>query len=163
MTNPVRKMTAVEAAWLAAVIDGEGSIGLYVKGRRNTSKSNKHIGRTVVVQMGNTHRGFVERMREIIGCGITVHRCKEQPSRKGRLPMFKFSLEGSERCRSVLVQVFPYLIIKKDKAAAILRELEERPFGRWRGPQREAARKAAAEKTRSSWQARRRSISGSVA
>ena len=44
----------VEAAWLAAVIDGEGSNGLYDYGRE---------GRRIQIQLGNTHEGFVARFR----------------------------------------------------------------------------------------------------
>jgi hypothetical protein len=55
----VRSLSEVEAAWLAGVIDGEGSIGLY------RSKD----GRYTQVQMSNTSEAFVKRFREVIGCG----------------------------------------------------------------------------------------------
>jgi hypothetical protein len=101
--------------------------------------------------MSNTNRAFVARMREVIGAGNAIHRCKEQPNRKGKLPMYKFVIAGSARCKRVLEQVLPFLIIKKDKAVSIILEIETKPFGRWNGEGRAAAVHAAAQKTRASW------------
>jgi len=145
----VRTFSVAEAAWLAGVIDGEGTIGLYQKTRRDNNHSVR-LGRTVVVQMSNTHRGFVERMRDIIGCGGTIRRRLFHTSHKGRKPMFKYSLEGSARCAEVLRQIEPYLIIKRERAQAILREIAVRPFGRWKGDCR-AAKRATGKRTRAMW------------
>lgn len=120
--NPVRTFTDVEAAWLAGVIDGEGSIGLY---------HFKGDGRRVVIQMGNTNERFVREMRRIIGAGSRIRRYKFHSSHKGRKPMFCYCLKGSLRCYRVLRQIEPFLIIKKKKASQIMREVEKIPFGRW--------------------------------
>src|SRR5579885_3051243 len=61
----IRQFTTAEAAWLAAVIDGEGSFGLYNYGKE---------GRRVMIQMGNTNKSFVEEMRRVIGCGSSIRR-----------------------------------------------------------------------------------------
>lgn len=122
MKRPVRKFTPVEASWLAGVIDGEGSIGLYDYGRE---------GRRVLVQMGNTNRRFVLRVKQIIGCGSNVRRHKFDSSHKGRKPMHYYVLKGSIRCYFVLKQILPYLIIKKRRAEKILKEIKNLPFGRW--------------------------------
>jgi hypothetical protein len=137
----VRTMSKVEASWLAGVVDGEGSIGLYSYGRE---------GRRVQVQMGNTHCGFVERFRAVIGCGSTVTRHEFHGTHKGRKPMFHCTVKGSARCYKVLKQIIPYLIIKREKAEAIVRELEEKPFGRWANATPEA-RARAADVGRSTW------------
>jgi hypothetical protein len=137
----VRKLTKVEAAWLAGVIDGEGSIGLYDYGRE---------GRRVQIQMGNTSEAFVQRFREIIGCGSTVFRVEHGAGHKGRKPMFHFTLKGSERCYQILKQVLPYLIIKREVAAAIIKELEDKPFGRWANATEESRREAS-KRAKTSW------------
>lgn len=49
----IRTFSPVEAAWLAGVIDGEGSIGLY-----DCADS-----RVAVVQLGNTNKKFICRGR----------------------------------------------------------------------------------------------------
>lgn len=118
----IRKLKKWEAAWLAGVIDGEGSIGLYDYGKE---------GRRVLIQMSNTDERFVQRMRDVIGCGSQVNRSRMHESHKGRKVMYLYSLKGSSRCYWILKQVLPHLIIKKHKARAIIKELEKRPFGRW--------------------------------
>ena len=118
----VRTLSRVEAAWMAAVIDGEGSIGIYDYGRE---------GRRIQVQLGNTSEAFVARFRELIGCGSTVFRVAFSKSHKGRQPMYHFTLKGSARCYKLRTQVEPFLIIKRELAQKILRECEQKPFGRW--------------------------------
>lgn len=56
----IRKFKKVEASWLAGVIDGEGSIGLYDYGKE---------GRRVCIQISNVDKYFVAEVRRIIGCG----------------------------------------------------------------------------------------------
>ena len=134
----IRKFTPTEAAWLAGVVDGEGSIGLYDYGRE---------GKRVQIQMGNTNKAFVEEMKRIIGgIGSTVYRTKFSKGGKephiGRKPMFHYTLKGSLRCYFVLKQVIPYLIIKKEKAQSIINKLENEPFGRWKNTTVEAKRRA---------------------
>lgn len=145
----VRSFSDTEAAWLAAVVDGEGSIGLYKKRRRKNGK--EYLGRTVVIQMSNTNRSFVQRMADVIGCGSTVLRIINfGRHHKGRQPIFKYSLEGSERCRRVLEQIVEHLIVKRKKAEAILTELSVRPFGRW-ARHCKKAKETAAACTRATW------------
>jgi hypothetical protein len=129
----IRKFTPTEAAWLAAVIDGEGSIGLYDYGKS---------GRMVQIQMGNTSELFVAEMKRIIGGGSSILRVKFAPSHKGRKPMYHYTLKGSSRCYWVLKQVVKYLIIKKQKALSIMKELESKPFGRWANATKEGREKA---------------------
>jgi hypothetical protein len=137
----IRKFTQVEAAWLAAAIDGEGSFGLYDYGRE---------GRRVLIQMGNTNEAFVGEMRRIIGCGSSIYRTKFAASHKGRKPIYHYVLKGSARCYWVLKQLVPYLIIKKEKASKIIRNLELKPFGRWANATK-ASRKRASRTAIKSW------------
>lgn len=60
----IRKLKKWEAAWLAGVIDSDGSIGLYDYGRE---------GRRVQIQVANICEVFLERVREVIGCGSNVN------------------------------------------------------------------------------------------
>jgi len=118
----INKLKPWQASWLAGVIDGEGSIGLYDYGRE---------GRRVCIQFSNTNKEFIEEARKIIGCGTKVNRTNIHKSHKGRKPMYVYSLKGSNRCYWILKQIITYLIIKKQKALNIINELEEKPFGRW--------------------------------
>lgn len=138
----INKLKPWQASWLAGVIDGEGSIGLYDFGRE---------GRRVEIQMSNTNKEFVDKMRKVIGCGSQVKRTNIHKTHKGRKPMYHYSLKGSNRCYCVLKQIIPYLVIKKQKAREIIRELEEKPFGRWANATKEY-RDIASEKTREGWE-----------
>ena len=123
-----------EAAWLAGMIDGEGSVGLYDYGRE---------GRRVQIQMANSEKKLVDRFREVIGCGSTVFRTNIHKSHKGRKPSYW-----------VLKQLIPFLIAKKDKASVIINELEEKPFGRWASATKEA-RLAQSERMKIIWRYRK--------
>ena len=138
----INNLKSWQASWLAGVIDGEGSIGLYNYGKE---------GRRVCIQLSNTSKEFVDKTREIIGCGSQVNRDKRSYSHKGKKTMYLYSLKGSNRCYWVLKQIIPYLIIKKQKAQEIIRELEEKPFGRWANAIEEH-RRFASEKTKKDWE-----------
>ncbi|MEK7121784.1 MAG: hypothetical protein AAB857_03705 [Patescibacteria group bacterium] len=138
----IRKFKKVEASWLAGVIDGEGSIGLYDYGRE---------GRRVCIQMSNTSEDYVNEMRKIIGCGSQINRTNWHKSHKGRKQLYLYSLKGSNRCFWVLKQIIPYLIIKKVKALDIIRELESKPFGRWANCTKEY-RRLNSERLKREWQ-----------
>lgn len=154
-----RIMTPIEAAWLAGVIDGEGSIGLYDYGRE---------GRRVLIQVSNTNEAFVNKMRELIGCGSKVLRTNQHLKKDmrfphlGRKPIFHYALKGSARCYVVLKQIIPYLIIKKQLAQTIVDEIESKPFGRWKN-QLEEKKMIHSERMKETWKSpimRKRRIEG---
>jgi hypothetical protein len=136
----IRKFVKWEAAWLAGVIDSDGSFGLYDYGKE---------GRRVLIQVGNTSEKLLWRIREVIGCGSNVNYAPSY-SHKGRKPMYMYALKGSARCYWVLRQIVPFLIIKKEHALSIIRELEEKPFGRWANATPEA-REMASKQARTAW------------
>ena len=153
LVNIPNKLSDAEASWLAGVIDGEGSIGLYDYGKE---------GRRGMIQMGNTSKEFVEKFKDLIGGGSSIKRTVFGVSHKGRKPMYHYTLKGSARCYVVLKQIIPYLIIKKEKAIKIVEEIENKPFGRWKNCTEEA-RKQASETAKKSWQdsiVRKRRIDG---
>jgi hypothetical protein len=117
----VRVLMKWQAAWLAGAIDSDGSIGLY--------KAKE--GRIVVVQMANVCHKFLRQIRKTIGCGSTAYHIPSL-SHKGRQPMYMYSLKGARRCYRLLEQITPFLIVKKQKALKIMKELETKPFGRWK-------------------------------
>jgi len=137
----IRKFNKWEAAWLAGVIDGEGSIGIYDYGKE---------GRRILIQLSNTDKKFIEEARRIIGCGSQIIRTRWHKSHKGRKQMYSFSLKGSGRCYWVLKQIIPFLIIKRSKAFKIIHELENKPFGRWANATPEY-RKMHSERLKKQW------------
>lgn len=122
-TKPaVRVMSREEAAWLAGVVDSDGSFGLY---------TDKKGAKLAIVQVANVCPEFLDHVRKLIGAGSRVNHIPSL-SHKGRKPMFNFVLKGCSRCYWVLKQICPFLIIKREKAETILMGLESTPFGaRW--------------------------------
>ena len=121
----IRQMSSEECSWLAGVIDGEGSLGLYNYGRE---------GRRVQILVINTNEAFVAHARALVGTGSSVMRCyytSKLAKFPRKLPIYQWALKGSIRCVEVLKQIVPYLIIKKALALSIIEEIERNPFGRW--------------------------------
>jgi len=148
----VSNLTETEKAWLAGVIDGEGSVGIY----RSAD------GRRIEVQVCNTHFGFITKIRDVVGCGSICTRHFHGSLHKGRKPLDQYTMKGSERGLKLLEQVLPYLIVRREKAEAILNELRTHPFGRWVAATPEA-RARTSERMKASWRGpdvRRRRIDG---
>lgn len=109
----VKLLTAIEAAWLAGIIDGEGSIYISkVKAR--------HVKRGFIyapyLGVANTGRALVVKVREIIGAGY-VGRRKEDRHNWSDLHEYKGS---ASVLRGILPQILPYLVIKEDVAKKML-------------------------------------------
>jgi len=126
-----------EKAWLAAVIDGEGSVylqRLYKNPKYNGGKHIRASRMSVKVTVGNTHRPFLERMREItqreFGIGsISVNRSTWKPNRK---PVYQFAISG-EKARRLLGELLPILIIKRAKAEELVQYRLLKDAERFRG------------------------------
>lgn len=116
-----RILSEVEKAWLAAAIDGEGTIyyGMHKSSKRIPFKL------YTFVEIANTNREFLENAVRICGGG-RIKLMKHVVPRPNRKPCYGFWLArgGTE---IILPQVLPYLIIKREKAIACLRFLKEHP------------------------------------
>lgn len=114
--DPLREMSDIERAWLAAVIDGEGCIQYH-----------PHKFRTPKLVIVNCSLPFLEQVREIVGLGnITRHRRGDERTSEA----WRYALVGI-RAVECLIEVLPYLIIKRDKAVYVITEriIEEVPSG----------------------------------
>jgi len=112
-----RKMNALERAWLAGVIDGEGSIFL--------SKVVDHDYRRGFYYrpelfVSNSNRMFLIRIAEIVGEG-TVHRAKKGGN--GAKTRWEY-VASAGVLRAVLPQLLPYLIVKRQQAEKMLEYFE---------------------------------------
>lgn len=102
-----RQMTEAEAAWLAGVIDGEGSI-VQVRAR----------GRTWRLVVYNTSHPFMLRVLEVAGCGRLAERKRIADHHKR---CWVWTCYGP-RTRALCRQMLPWLIVKRDKALQALDE-----------------------------------------
>ena len=113
-------ITDVQAAWLAALIDGEGCIQIH-----RQERDGKAPNFQADVSVGQIDRGMVDRAHQITGLGA-VH------IREGRV--FDWSVRGQEAA-TLLRRIYPHLVIKRRQAAAaieVARHIDKSAFGRGR-------------------------------
>ena len=112
MPCSARQMTAVEAAWLAGFVDGEGSIA------EGDCKSGAYKGWFISVP--NTCRASLVRCRSYAGTGSI--RNKGKPKKKSHKPQWVWRLSAQRDVADICRQLLPYLIIKRKAAERFLRE-----------------------------------------
>lgn len=110
-----KKMTPVEAAWLAGFFDGEGSLVSYKSGRKRT-------GRAFKMQIANTDLRSIKRCLAITGVGGVGHRYKNHPRWKYQEIWY---VNAQRDLVDVLKQIRPYLIIKGDVVDKFLDKWKE--------------------------------------
>ncbi len=107
-----KQLSESETAWLAGLIDGEGSI-YFTTSRWQLVDGTKRSGKQLKLCVANTHRPLLDRIVEVTGCGhITNH----GQSRHGRKDCFSWDCYGGNAI-SLIRQTRPWLIVKAEKAA----------------------------------------------
>lgn len=105
----VREFSEIEAAWLAAAIDGEGYLrfSFFLKNGRQ-----KWVGR---LDVSNTNKEFCNRVKEIVGYGHV-----QMVDFRNYTPLARYTLASLASIGRVLEQIEPYLIIKREKAKIMI-------------------------------------------
>ena len=105
-------LTPTDAAYLAAIIDGEGSI--MIMDRRDNRPSSTRPSIRIII--GNTYLPLLEWVVEKTGLGkIDTRAMPVGRAIQARKQMHYWNL-NSLSARSVLLQVLPYLLEKRDRA-----------------------------------------------
>ena len=113
--STVRELSTVEAAWLGAMVEGEGSIGWV--------NSNQYKGGrlTPYLSLVNTSVEVISTMLRLVGDGNisldAVH------GRNGHRPVWGYKINKQNSLRSVLPQLIPFLADKKERAEEMLKWL----------------------------------------
>ena len=115
--TPARLMAEGECMWLAGLFDGEGCVAW----------PRRHIHHSVRLTLPNTNRAILDKIVEVTNTG----RINEY-NRKGNLrhsQTWGWHCYG-ENARTILRQIYPWLIIKKEAAAVALGlvKVEEPPW-----------------------------------
>jgi len=106
----VKKLKAVDAAYIAAMIDGEGSIMLI--------RAHKNEYRRIWISISNCDKKMLEWVSQKIGIG-KVYSKKIYNER--HMPTFFYRIDG-RRSLPLLKQICPYLrTYKKERAKLILK------------------------------------------
>lgn len=106
--TPPRVMTDAEAAWVAGIVDGEGSVVIMLK------KSGER-GATLRLSVNNTDLRMCERLRQVTGEG-TVNPRKQVPGCK---PTWAWTAYTAAAVR-VMQAIRPYLVCKGEKVDVAL-------------------------------------------
>lgn len=129
MTIP-RKDLSTRLAYLAGVIDGEGSFSCYrinYKGKNRT-----YGGITKNLMIHNTNKAMVEAAAE------TMTEVLKAPARWGKENRLTVTgkevwyvwVSGGNQLRMLLPALIPYLITKKPQAELMLKLLQRKPYSR---------------------------------
>jgi hypothetical protein len=106
------ELTVPEAAYVAGIIDGEGSLQLIPQKARH---NNTGIEFLIRVTIANTNKGLIDWLHERIGGYVSVHK---QDFRRRAL----YELHLNPRLtRQLLPQVAPLLVAKKEEVAILLK------------------------------------------
>lgn len=104
----VRILSEGEAAYIAGIIDGEGTITVTSTNR----KDQKRPYYKMCVTICNTNMEMLHKVSETLGCGNISYRDRENPNWKN-VGQLSFSQSDSV---SILQQIYKFLIIKKQQA-----------------------------------------------
>lgn len=133
MIGVLPTMTPTEAAYLAGIIDGEGSISMTRVGRASATGPAVPYWR-LVLAVNSCDRALIEWL--IKWGGSTLWDMDRGPNHR---PQHRWTVVGNAM-RSVLPQAVPYLIIKKDRAKWAIEALaimgDRKPFAAYTDDQK---------------------------
>ncbi|MBU0537575.1 MAG: LAGLIDADG family homing endonuclease [Bacteroidetes bacterium] len=109
--NSTLKFSNEEAAYLAGLIDGEGTVTL--------NQRDKQRQRTIVISIANTERQLLDYAKTVIGVGSISSKRVMNPN---HTPSFSYQVSGRQAL-AVLEQICPYLkSYKKERAELLLKD-----------------------------------------
>jgi hypothetical protein len=114
----LQKLTLVEAAYIAGIIDGEGCLTIHSKPSISLKKARSGRHFDIRLQIVNTNEPLMQWLCSKIG-GYIYGKAKRLPNEK---PIFRLTLY-SNGCRWLLPQIKPFLIVKEQECSLILQAL----------------------------------------
>lgn len=113
------KVKAIEKAYLAGIIDGEGCIKLY-----------PHVKPPCQITIANNNKRMLFWVQEKLQCGsIYIHKL---PVERKHKTQYQWRIAAREQIKKILNAVKPYLIIKKDQAERMIEYIRLKPYRGYR-------------------------------
>ena len=112
-------MRDIDRAWLAAVVDAEGSI--IVSRIKQGPQVKRGYSFRATLSISNTNEDFLQHVKQIIGTG---NLCRLPEHRKNWKDKFQY-LANANTLRAILPEILPYLIIKREQAKLVLEFLSQ--------------------------------------
>ena len=104
-------MKEIEKAWLAGIIDADGSINLGVS-NRNEKYGGLHF--QPAIQVTNKNTELLNRINEIIGTSYILKRNHND------IPCFDLHICKREIIKNILINITPYLIVKRRQSKLMI-------------------------------------------
>ena len=111
-----RVMSEVERAWLAAAIDGEGSIGFHSCKQKRKNPVGSQVVHYARITVTTTSAKFIEHIKDITGVGNLATLNPPAIKKRGHKTQFAWRVTKMQHVYEILSQINPYLIIKKEQA-----------------------------------------------
>lgn len=112
-------------AWLAGIIDGEGTIGAYFYHEHGYNSCRYGIW------IPNTDKRMIDKSAEImtaLGCKVYITEKKYKPGNlMPRYIVFELKIQRRNDVKLILEKTEPYLISKKEQAQVLLKFLNDFP------------------------------------
>jgi len=111
-------ITEMDKAWSAGIVDGEGSIEIHHRGSRRVKHriGEKSEDYALLLGVGNTDERMPHRLGELFGGNVGK---QDFDPGTGQLRMYYWRVYN-KRAASVLRQILPYLITKREQAELAL-------------------------------------------
>ena len=101
----------INLAYIAGFLDGDGSLMLQVK-KRKDGVSKKRIMATICLYQDTRHEGTLHWIRKIFGIGYLSRRNDG---------MSELRINGFDQVRKILIELLPFIRFKKAQAKSLLR------------------------------------------
>ena len=116
-----------DLAYLAGLIDGEGTVTLEKHGRRR--KGNNEMGISPIVLVANTDYTLIQHTVNLFRkLGVNPYVKSQNPKKKNRRKKtcYWVTCKGLNKCKRILIPLLPYLVGKQAQARLILEWIESR-------------------------------------
>lgn len=97
-------------AYLAGIIDGEGTIAIDKKKHKGGRNGQKYYGYEIVFSAPNTSYELISWLKKNFGGNITTYKPE------GRRPYWRWQLANKQKIKELLKGMRPYLIVKGKQA-----------------------------------------------
>ena len=100
MTVP--KLSEFDLGWVVGIVEGEGGIGLYSKGKRD--------GKLPRIAVGMTDQDTIRRLHAVVGAGYVLGPYQTTPDRK---PYWRWAVENRDDVMDLLHEMRPHLSVRR--------------------------------------------------
>ena len=125
-----RTLNVAEAAYLAGLIDGEGTISLW---KVNAPKNARGFTHHVTFTIAQSNEPYLDEIRNMIGNGTVKLKNPGGDRGKNSKPCFGLRFNAYQT-RWILPQILPYLRLKRRQAEIVLEYFRSLHVGGRRGP-----------------------------